>query len=154
MEPLGRFWESFWSFSRTFGRLLENVSKTIQKVTKVHQKSPKGGPKAPKRLPKSDQKGNVFGAFVSSADFKKNSKTGIENHNHNLQHECLWTYTSSLIQWASAGDPGSDSDDGNDPMEPWNRKSPVDIAGCGTNHGSLRHWNNSIVSISNQTFQS
>ncbi len=82
MEPLGRFWESFWSFSRTFGRLLENVSKTIQKVTKVHQKSPKGGPKAPKRLPKSDQKGSVFGAFVRSADFKKESKTGVENYDH------------------------------------------------------------------------
>ena len=68
MEPLGRFWESVWSFSRTFGRLLENVSKTIQKVTKVHQKSPKGGPKAPKRLPKSDQKGNVFVCIVNSAD--------------------------------------------------------------------------------------
>ena len=80
MEPLGRFYESFWSFPRTFGRLLENVSKTIQKVTKVHQKSPKGAPKAPKRLPNSDQKGSVVGAFVSSADLKKESKTEVENY--------------------------------------------------------------------------
>ncbi len=82
MEPLGRFWESFWSFSRTLGRLLENVSKTIQKVTRVHPKSPKGGPKTPNWLPKSDQKGSVFEAFVKSADFKKESKTGVENYDH------------------------------------------------------------------------
>ena len=44
-----------------------------------HQKSPKGGPKAPKRLPKNDQKGRVFGTCVSSADFKKEFKTGVEN---------------------------------------------------------------------------
>ena len=80
MEPLGRFWESFRSFSRTFGRLLENVSKTIQKVTKVHPKSPKGAPKAPKRLPKSDQKGSSVVCIVSSVDFKKESKTGVENY--------------------------------------------------------------------------
>ena len=88
MEPLDRFWESFWSFSRTFGRLLENVSKTIQKVTKVHQKSPKGSPKPPKRLPKSDRKGNVFGACVKSADKKNKSKTGVENY--------VWKCPSSI----------------------------------------------------------
>ena len=82
MEPLGRFWEFFWSFPRTFGRLLENVSKTIQTVTKNHQKYPKGGPKAPKRLPESDQKGNVFVCIVSSADLKKESKTGVANYDH------------------------------------------------------------------------
>ena len=93
MEPLGRFWESFWSFPRTFGRLLENVSKTIQKVTKVHQKYPKGGPKAPKRLPKSNQEGNVFGAFVNSADFKKESKTGGEN----WDPECLQSIAPAIL---------------------------------------------------------
>ena len=82
MEPLGRFWESFWSFPRSFGRLLEHVSKTIQKVTKVHPKSPKGGPKATKRLPKSYQKGSVSGAFVRSADLKKDAKTGVEIYDH------------------------------------------------------------------------
>ena len=81
MEPLGRFWESFWSFSRTFGRLLENVSKTIQKVTKVHPKSPKGGPKAPKRLPKSDQKGSVSGA-IQFIFLQKDAKTGVEKYDH------------------------------------------------------------------------
>ena len=78
MEPLGGFWESFRSFSRTFGRLLENVSKTIQQVTKVHQKYPKGGPKAPKRLPESDQKGNLFEAFLRSAFFFKRRKLELE----------------------------------------------------------------------------
>ena len=73
---------SFRSFSRTFGRLLENVSKIIQKVTKIHQKSPKGAPKAPKRHPKSDKKEPVFGAFVRSADLKKDAKTGVENYDH------------------------------------------------------------------------
>ena len=82
MEPLGRFWETFCSFSQTLGRLLENVSKTIQKVTRVHPKSPKGAPKAPKRLPKSEQKESVFGEFVRSADFKKESKTGVQNYDH------------------------------------------------------------------------
>ena len=70
MEPLGRFWESFWNFPGTFGRLLENVSKTIQKVTKVHQKSPKGAPKAPKRLPKSDQK-ECFWSICEVSGFLK-----------------------------------------------------------------------------------
>ena len=78
MELLDRFWEFFWSFSRTFGRLLENVSKTIQQITKGHPKSPKGGPKAPKRLPKSDQKGSVFVCIVSSADLKNSLKLEMQ----------------------------------------------------------------------------
>ena len=87
MEPLGRFWKSFWGFSQTLGRLLENVSKTIQKVTRVRPKSPKGGPKAAKRFPKSDKKGNLFEVFVKSAD-KKTLKTGVENY--------VWKCPSSI----------------------------------------------------------
>ena len=79
MEPLGRFWESFWSFPGTFGRLLENVAKTIHKVTKVHQKSPKGGPEQSTTIQIRTLLGSVFEAFVRSADFEKVLKTGVEN---------------------------------------------------------------------------
>ena len=78
MEPLGCFWESFWNLSGTFGRLLENVSKTIQKVIKVHQKSPKGGPKAPKGSPKATKKAPFFDLFETQRIFLKGLKMELK----------------------------------------------------------------------------
>ena len=59
-----------------------------------------------------------------------------------LRPYSLWTYTSSMIKWASAGD--SDSDDDwlpGIPLFPCGRPidpPPMATAGCVTNHGSLR----------------
>ena len=93
MEPLGRFCESCRGFSRTFGRLLENVAKIIRKVTQVHQKSTKGGPKAPKNSVPHPPGGGLlsivqFGVFFYKQNCKNALKTGVENY--------VWKCPSSI----------------------------------------------------------
>ena len=79
MEPLGRFCESCRSFSRTFGRLLENVAKIIRKVTKVHQKSTKGGPKAPKNSVPHPPRRRPSRYNRVCFFLQKDTKTGVKN---------------------------------------------------------------------------
>ena len=83
MKPLGRFWESFRSFPRTLGRLLENVSKNMHKGAIFYQKSPKGDPKVEEGRSKTVSR-TPPGGLISTVRFdfflQKEAKTGVENH--------------------------------------------------------------------------